>query len=144
MHKGALFLYLHLRGFDWDEHVKFVDDLGDCGAAGELREYLAAVEAAVEDQDDKALELNIRLLRVRRRDIETEPEILRDRRRQNGTRKPRRPELQQWIDEQVKRKPAAKSPALWKTAPEWITEQVGFDRFSKRVTTARKKLQGRK
>jgi hypothetical protein len=71
-------------------------------------------------------------------------ELLRDRGRQEGTRKPRRPEVDAWIDGQLKANPAAKSPALWGDAPEWITEQIGEDRFAKRVTAARKRGKGRK
>lgn len=67
------------------------------------------------------------------------PLLQRDRDRQNGTRKPKRPEIDAWIDGQLKRNGAAKSPALWQNAPDWITDQIGFDRFAKRVTKARKR-----
>ena len=72
------------------------------------------------------------------------PKANRDDRRQEGTRKERRPEITEWIETQLTRQPAAKSPELWRIAPEWLTDQIGEDRFSKRVTAARKSLSGRK
>ncbi len=63
---------------------------------------------------------------------------VRDKKRQAGTRKERRPEVTRWIDAQLRHDPHAKSPDLWGRAPEWITEQVGRDRFAKRVTACRK------
>jgi hypothetical protein len=69
----------------------------------------------------------------------------RDDSRQEGTRKERRPEISDWINTQLTRDPDAKSPALWAIAPEWITDVISVDRFSKRVTAGRKKLSlGRK
>lgn len=68
------------------------------------------------------------------------PAGLRDTKRQAGTRQPRRPDIDEWILKQLQRNPCAKSPALWAMAPESITDQVGQGRFSKRVTTARKKM----
>lgn len=68
----------------------------------------------------------------------------RDQRRQFGTRKERRPKITQWITKQLARRPGVKSPELWTDAPDWITDDIGYDRFSKRVTAARKKLDGRK
>ena len=64
--------------------------------------------------------------------------VLRDKRRQEGTHKPRRPEINQWIARQLERDPASKTPGLWSLAPEFITDSIGFDRFKKRVTQARK------
>lgn len=61
-----------------------------------------------------------------------------------GRKKERRPEVTKWITNQLTRRPDSKSPELWADAPEWLTDQIGFDRFSKRVTAARKKLDGRK
>lgn len=63
----------------------------------------------------------------------------RDLSRQQGTRKPRRPEVDKWIDQQLQRNPDARAPALWASAPDWITDQLGKDRFAKRVTSARKR-----
>ena len=72
------------------------------------------------------------------------PLARRDEKRQDGTKKERRPEISEWIKKMLHRDPAASSPALWKDAPDWITDQIGYDRFSKRVTGARKELSGRK
>jgi len=63
----------------------------------------------------------------------------RDKQRQRGTRKPRRPEIDEWFDEQLDRRPGVKSPQLWAEAPDWITDQIEFDRFKKRLTEARKR-----
>lgn len=76
--------------------------------------------------------------------LDLTPKANRDDRRQEGTRKERRPEITQWIEAQLSRRPDAKSPELWRIAPEWLTDQIGEDRFSKRVTAARKSLSGRK
>lgn len=62
----------------------------------------------------------------------------RDQKRQAGTRKERRPDVTQWIDGQLRTEPNARAPALWARAPEWLTEQIGIDRFRKRVTACRK------
>lgn len=61
----------------------------------------------------------------------------RDRKRQAGTRAPRRPDISKWIDKQLAHDPAAKCPALWDKAPSWLTDQIGLDRFRKRVTERR-------
>jgi hypothetical protein len=63
----------------------------------------------------------------------------RDLKRQAGTKRPRRPEVDKWIDQQLENNPGARSPALWAAAPEWLTDQLGEDRFAKRVTDARKR-----
>lgn len=57
-------------------------------------------------------------------------------------RKPKRPELQRWIDSQVIKAMDETARELWVRAPSWITDPddgIGFDRFTKRVTAARKK-----
>ncbi|MFY2765437.1 hypothetical protein [Arenimonas sp. MALMAid1274] len=64
----------------------------------------------------------------------------RDARRQQGTRKPRRPEVNEWIERQLRREPGAKSPELWSRRPDWMEDQVGYERFSDRVTDVRKML----
>lgn len=63
---------------------------------------------------------------------------------QKGRRKERRPHITEWISKRLNRKPDAKSPELWADAPEWLTDEIGYDRFSKRVTKARKELKSRK
>lgn len=62
----------------------------------------------------------------------------RDRKRQAGTRKERRPKITKWIAIALERNPDAKVPELWRNAPEWLTEQIGMDRFRKRVSAVRK------
>lgn len=65
--------------------------------------------------------------------------IDRDMARQRGTRAPRFPECDEWMDNQLRRQPDVKAPDLWERAPDWITDRIGFDRFCKRVTAARKR-----
>lgn len=65
--------------------------------------------------------------------------VARDARRQAGTRTPRRPEIDAWIDKALKADPGAKSPELWSTAPRSITDVIAEDAFKKRVTKARKR-----
>ncbi|MBS0567105.1 MAG: hypothetical protein JSS59_06780 [Proteobacteria bacterium] len=62
----------------------------------------------------------------------------RDKKRQAGTHKKRRPEITTWINTQLDRNPDAKSPALWAAAPDWITDDIGARRFATRVTACRK------
>lgn len=66
------------------------------------------------------------------------PQVIRDQARQNGTKKKRRPEVQAWIKERSKL--ALTTRELWDMAPDWITDQIGFHRFQKRVTAARKEI----
>lgn len=67
------------------------------------------------------------------------PLAARDQKRQEGTKKKRRIDIDAWMDRQLDRDPSAKSPELWAEAPLWISDQIGFDRFRKRVTEARKR-----
>jgi len=71
----------------------------------------------------------------------TVPRLVRDNARQDGTRKERRPDLQSWIDDEVKKGTGESAGQLWTRAPEWVTDQIGFDRFTKRVTQGRKKAE---
>jgi hypothetical protein len=70
---------------------------------------------------------------------ELDSSIVRDQRRQDGTRRPRRPNVDQWIEKKLTGEPNAKSPDLWRAAPEWITDDIGQRAFAARVTAARKK-----
>lgn len=69
-----------------------------------------------------------------------DPTVQRDRARQKGTQKPRRPDINEWIEKQLRRQHSAKSPALWNLAPERITDQIGYGAFAKRVTNVRGEL----
>lgn len=64
----------------------------------------------------------------------------RDAARQKGTRAPRQPELQGWIADQVARGTGETAAELWGRAPDWITDVIGFDRFRKRMTAAKKAM----
>jgi hypothetical protein len=65
------------------------------------------------------------------------PLARRDAKRQAGTRKPRRPDLDEWIAGALKRAPAATRDELWQRAPQWVRDEIGIDRFKKRVSAAR-------
>jgi hypothetical protein len=65
---------------------------------------------------------------------------LRDFRRQEGTRRERRPKITLWIQAQLKRQPDLSREQLWQDAPESITDEIGQDRFFKRVSDQRKQL----
>lgn len=66
------------------------------------------------------------------------PKAIRDSKRQRGTQKERLADINVWIDGQLKRTPTITAPALWETAPDWLTDQIGIDAFKKRVTKRRK------
>lgn len=67
------------------------------------------------------------------------PHIMSDEKRLAGLRKPRKPEIDKWMDRQLSRDSELKSPEAWRRAPEWITDDIGYDRFAKRMTKARKR-----
>lgn len=69
--------------------------------------------------------------------LEVFPLLKRDAKRQAGTRKPRRPELQVWINKEVA-KGGETAKELYQRAPQWVKDEVEIDRFVKRVTQARK------
>lgn len=76
--------------------------------------------------------------RGRQRLLEVAKRAVRDSARQAGTRKSPRPEINEWIAKQLKYEPSAKAPELWGRAPGWLTDQIGPERFRKRVTDVRK------
>lgn len=57
-----------------------------------------------------------------------------------GRRKPKRPALQKWIEDQIGRNENETTREIWERAPARITDEIGFDRFTKRVSAARKTL----
>jgi hypothetical protein len=68
------------------------------------------------------------------------PFAQRDEKRQAGTTKERRPEINEWIMFSIKHHPDMTREELWEIAPEWITDQIGLGRFKKRVSAVRKKI----
>lgn len=67
------------------------------------------------------------------------PKAARDDKRQAGTRKKRQrwPEVNDWIDAQLRRDPNAKSPDLWQRRPDYIRDPHGCDPISVRTFEAR-------
>lgn len=109
-----------------------------------LTDTADAIQADFDRCGNLTPEIERELLKAERNALylDAAPRVTRDNARQAGTRKSRRPEIDNWIDRQLRADPQAKSPALWERAPEWLTDQIGPDRFAKRVTASRKK--GRK
>lgn len=64
--------------------------------------------------------------------------LARDTARQAGTRKPRRPEVQEWINRQVARQTGETAKEIWDRAPYDVTDLIGWERFKKRYAQARK------
>ncbi len=65
------------------------------------------------------------------------PLARRDDRRQAGTKKPRRPDIDNWISTAITNRPDATRDELWNDAPQWIKDDIGKDRFKKRVSAQR-------
>jgi hypothetical protein len=61
----------------------------------------------------------------------------RDQLRQNGTTKERRPEINEWIRQEIAKRPDATRDELWDAAPHRITDAIGPDRFKTRVSNVR-------
>jgi len=154
MNGDNVMITLALMGFDLPAFDEWLDSLEDCPARRELQhrrdnlvERVTSGKVikynAADDDSQPAIKRELEFLTSRRREIQRDDVLLpmarRDHKRQEGTKKPRRPEIDEWIKHRLQRDPDVKSPKLWHTAPEWITDQIGFDRFCKRVTKARKK-----
>lgn len=105
---------------EWADEAEALYTSAGCVADWHLLEAIAQAEY-------KALYLDVAGIAVR------------DRKRQDGTRKERRPDISAWIDVRLRRDPKAKSPELWTDAPDWIKDQLGERRFATRVTERRKK-----
>lgn len=73
-----------------------------------------------------------------RKELDLIPELIRNRARDAGTRKPRNAALQESINTLVERHPALTAKELWREASSAITDQIEFERFRKRVTEARR------
>lgn len=72
-----------------------------------------------------------------RKELALIPEVNRDRARQKGPHA-KNVELQNAVNKLVARFPDLTAGELWGQASDVITDQVGFDRFRKRVADARK------
>ena len=136
-----------LSGFDLPALRRGVAALPDAKARASLEDTIARARVmASQPRGAAKAMLNdgaVAMLEIVERNLHTVrliPLARRDAKRQAGTRKPRRPEVDDWIATQLRRNPAAKCPALWASAPDWLTDQIGEDRFKKRVTDARKRV----
>ena len=131
-----------LCGFDLPRFDLWARALPECGLKQEMMERRELAHQALANNNLDAAFRHLEWMTNRRREDQREQFLLplaqRDKKRQDGTQKERRPEITEWINKKLKSNPSAKSPDLWDSAPEWLTEQIGFERFSKRVTKARK------
>ncbi|HEY8682042.1 MAG TPA: hypothetical protein VIM06_02650 [Rhodanobacter sp.] len=131
-----------MTGFSIPDFDVWLDSIGLCGAREELMIRRQWAREALHANNEESVRRHLEWLHLRRRGIEHEGVLLplaqRDEKRQAGTKKPRRPDIDQWIARQLELNPAARSPTLWNAAPDWITDYLGVDRFAKRVTAARR------
>jgi len=58
--------------------------------------------------------------------------------RRQAARRPRKPELEQWIDRHLASDATQKSPDLWINLPTCFKDEISYGRFAKRVTARRK------
>lgn len=126
------------RGFDLPTFDAWLTDLEDCREKNELLYIRHIAKHSGVDE----LSASLQRLIDRRQTVElalaVRPSVQRDQKLQTAIRAERRPDISRWIDKQLARDPYAKSPALWAVAPDWLTDQIGQERFSKRVTARRK------
>lgn len=127
---------------------KLLKGLSPASRIEQLRRHEALAEKADEllsllDESGSASMYLMNLIASAERDalyLDAAPRVERDNKRQDGTKKERRPKINEWIRNQLRSNPDAKSPNLWSDAPDWITDQIGYNRFTKRVTGCRKEL----
>lgn len=147
-HQHQLGFICEFYGFDLPRFDLWLAALPACPMKEEMLERRALAEDALRRNDSNEAKHQLEFLHTiswhDRREQFLLPLARRDKKRQDGTTKERRPEINEWIKKMLSRDPDAKSPALWEGAPDWITDQIGYDRFSKRVTEVRKELNGRK
>lgn len=141
------------RVHHWIDHAPDDADLlinlyRECVEVGETHDAPDVVDAArrllfyggISPQDGRtqgAIKLYKRRL-VRSIAAMNDKALARDSARQAGTRKPRHPEVQDWINRQVARQTGETAKELWARAPYEVTDVIGFDRFQKRLSAARK------
>lgn len=134
-----------LQGFDLDVFDQWLSTLVDCGAKTELieRRELALAAFCKDPNNKDATVRHLDWILVRWREIRREQFLLPLARAgkvvDEARRKPKRPELQEWIDKQVAACAGETIKDLWRRAPDWVSDEIGFDRFTKRVAAARKK-----
>lgn len=137
-----------LYGFDIWSFDEWLAAMEDCGAKKELTERRQWAREAIQigaiNTDALLRHLEWMMLRwkyIERTDFLV-PLARAGKAIDDGRRKPKRPELQAWIDTQVSRATGETARHLWNRAPDWITDPddgIGFDRFTKRITASRKR-----
>lgn len=130
---------LRFRNFSVPSFDRWASNLPEDTGKDELYRRRMLAKAALTPDGMRG---HVEFLHMQRAHIERtdflRPKAQRDEARQEGTRKERRPEISEWLSTQLRRNPDAKAPALWAIAPEWLTDDIGFGSFQKRVTAARK------
>lgn len=137
-----------LYGFDLPAHDQWVMELPSAPLKELCLQHRSLAHETLRTNNRSAAKLHLETLfflkRLERREGYLLPLARRDAKRQKGTRSPRRPDIDRWIETQLSRRPDAKTKDLWLTAPETVTDQIGDDAFRKRVCKQRKKISGRK
>lgn len=135
-----LAIALSMEGFSLPDFDAWLQRLPPCKARpGLIRARAELVAAILGRKEWMQILVSLHAARWRiEQEVFARPRIERDAKRQAGTHMERRPDVTRWIDGQLIADAFAKSPDLWARAPEWLTEQIGFDRFRKRVTERRK------
>ena len=131
------------HGFDLPAFDSWLNDVPTCPMKTELLERRGkAVEALRINNNDLAT-WHLEFLHItKKRDAREQfllPLAQRDKARQDGTKKERRPKITEWIDKAIDRFPEATREELWNEAPQWLIEQIGLERFKKRVSSRRNK-----
>ena len=138
------------RGFNLPEFDLWLSAMGDCGAKKELLERRKlAFDAFFRNSEEDSIARHLEWMMLRRQMIERDsflrPLAKLGKAVTDGRKLPKRPKVQKWIDAEVAKKTAETAKKLWSRAPVWLTDEIGFDRFQKRFTQARKNARnGRK
>jgi hypothetical protein len=124
-------------GFDleaWDARAASIAERARITASRHRHALLGALESRDDDAVADKLELMVRTVDM----AAGKRHALAGMALTTARTKPRRQDINDWISRQLRRNPDAKSPALWAEAPDWLTDQIQFGRFEKRVTAVRK------
>lgn len=136
-----------LNGFDIQGFDEWLNRMEPCGAKDELSERRRwaweAVRPGPGNINHDALLRHLEWMLLRWKYIRREEYILPLARSgkliDDARKKPKRAELQQWIDKQVSNRTGETAKQIWERAPQKFRDDIGFERFTKRVTAARKK-----
>ena len=133
-----------LEGFDIQGFDRWHAALDECGAKLELAERRAWAKAEIKPGaiNRDALLRHLEWMLLRWKYIKREEYILPLARAgkaiDTGRKKPKRPDVQAWIEAEVGKGTGETAEQLFNRAPEWLSDQIALDRFRKRYAVARK------